>query len=170
MDNTMKTAEPSAQQIRENYTVGSLDDELRINRLCKLLLKDFHQYLLQVRDLDPLDAGSQAAGADYFLLDFMIDHQRMNIFDGSEIQLKKFAANWYIISNLEPNIDELRVMLAGTANFYRYLAELNLARPETAELIAAASRQIDYYQQRIESFLDISGDGYSAWERECPLK
>ena len=170
MDNNLKTATPSAQQLRENYTIGSLDDELRITRLCKQLLKDFHQYLLQVRELDPLEAGSQAAGADYFLLDFMIDNQRMNIFDGSEIHLKKFAANWYIISNLEPNIDELRGMLTGTANFYRYLAELNLTKPETAERIAAASRQIDYYQQRIDSFLDISGDGYSAWERECPLK
>jgi len=170
MNETLKPVGTAAHHSRENYTVGSLEDELRINPLCKQLLREFHQYLLQELQLDPLEAGSQAAGADYFLLDFMIDSQRANIFDGSELYLKKFAANWYINSNLEPNIDELQMMLKGTANFYRYCAVLQLVQAKTAEQIAAASRDIAYYRQRIESFLDITGDGYLAWNQECPLK
>ena len=31
-------------------------------------------------------------------------------------------------------------------------------------------QQIDYYQQRISDFLAIHGDGYVAWEEECPLR
>ena len=170
MNNTHETVETAAHHLRENYNVGSLEDELRINQLCKQLLREFHQHLLHKLKLEPLDAGSPAAGADYFLLDFMIDNQRANIFDGSESDLKKFAANWYIISNLEPNIDELQVMLKGTANFYRYCATLQLVPTKTAEQIDAASQQVAYYQQRIDSFLDITGDGYITWNRECPLK
>ncbi len=170
MTEDKKPAETAAYLLRENYDTGTLEDELRINRLCKQLLKEFHQHLVAVLQLEPLEAGEQAAGADYFLLDFMIDHQRANIFASSEQYLKKFAGNWYIINNLEPNIEELRVMLDGTANFYHYCAKLKLVNPESAEQIAAACRQIDYYQQRIEVFLDISGDGYIAWEQECPLK
>ena len=170
MSHYKKPAGPEAYLVRKNYATGTLEDELRINHLCKQLLKEFHQHLLQACQLDPLEAGAQAAGADYFLLDFMIDNQRANIFDASDLHLKKFAGNWYIISNLEPNIDELRVMLDGTANFYHYCAQLKLIKPESARQINAACQQIDYYQQRIEVFLDISGDGYLAWEQECPLK
>ena len=170
MSNHTSSTEPAAHLLRENYAVDSLEDELRVNKLCKQLLRDFHQYLLDELQLDPLDAGGQAAGADYFLLDFMIDSQRANIFDGSALYLKKFAANWYIISNLTPNSEELQLMLAGTANFYRYCAKLQLVAAETAEQIAAATRQIDFYQQRIENFLDITGDGFVAWNQQCPLK
>ena len=159
-----------AHHNHENFETGSLEDELRINQLCKQLLKEFHQYLLEKKQLDPLEAGQQAAGADYFLLDFLIDNQRTNIFASSDLMVKRFAANWYIISNLEPNIEELNPILNGTASFYHYCAELKLVEKETAELIAAASQQIDYYSQRIEDFLDISDDGFIAWNRECPLK
>ena len=170
MTDDKKPAETAAYLLRGNYDTGTLEDELRVNRLCKQLLKQFHRHLLDVLQLDPLEAGEQAAGADYFLLDFMIDNQRANIFAGSAQYLRKFAGNWYIVNNLEPNSDELQVMLAGTANFYRYCAELTLINLESAEQIAATCRQIDYYQQRIEVFLDISGDGYIAWDQECPLK
>ena len=155
---------------RNNYNVGSLQDELRITQLCKQLLQDFYQHLMQEHKLDPVTATVQASGADYFLHDFMIDHQRANIFDGSALYLEKFAANWYIISTLEPNIEELRGMLDGTANFYAYCAGLKLIEQKTSTAITAASLKIDYYHQRIESFLDISGDGYIAWEQERSLK
>ncbi len=170
MHETQKPIATPAHHRRENYTVESLEDELRVTQLCKQLLREFHQYLLQDLQLDPLEAGSQAAGADYFLLDFLLDSQRTNIFAGSELYLKKFAANWYIISNLEPNIEELQMMLKGTANLFRYCAALNLVEKNVAEQIAAASQDIAYYRQRIESFLDITGDGYFAWNQECPLR
>lgn len=170
MKSNEKPTMPTAQHCRENYDIGSLDDEIRINKLCKQLLKEFHQYLLQERKFEPLEAGAQAAGADYFLLDYMIDNQRENIFAGSAAYLKKFAGHWYIISNLEPNIEELQVMLAGVAQFYQYCAQLKLIEAGNAEQITAACQQIDYYQQRIESFLDIVGDGYLTWSQECPLK
>ena len=30
--------------------------------------------------------------------------------------------------------------------------------------------QREYYRARIERFLELKGDGYEAWERECPLQ
>ncbi|WP_303720929.1 hypothetical protein [Malonomonas rubra] len=154
---------------KSNYRIDDLDSEIRVDRLCSALLKKFHQHLLRQLQFDPLNAGSQAAGADYFLREFMIGKRRQNIFDATAAQIKQFAGNWYIISNLEPNMEELGVMLQGTASFYRYCADNNLVQPETADEIVETCQQTDFFQQRIEDFHAISGNGYTDWDRACPL-
>ncbi len=154
---------------KSNFQIVDLDSEIRADRFCSALLKHFHQFLLGTLNLEPLEAGSQAAGADYFLREFMIGKRRDNIFNASAEQVLQFAGNWYIISNLEPNMEELSVMLRGTASFYRYCAEHNLSTPENSEQIKQTCNKIDYFQERIETFHNISGDGYSAWDKACPL-
>ena len=166
---TDEKLELSALHDKSNYQVDDLDSEIRADRLCSALLKKFHQYLLQERRLEPLEAGTQAAGADYFLREFMLGKKRENIFSASAEQVEQFAGNWYIISNLEPNMAELDTMLAGTANFYNYCAANNLISAETAKQIAETSKKLDYFRQRIDDFHNISGDGYAAWDKACPL-
>jgi hypothetical protein len=148
------------------YDLADLADEIRVDGLCHELLKHFHQQLLQ--DNEPLAAGSMAAGADYFLRDFMIDHQRANIFDLSAQRVRSFAGNWYIVNTLEPNIAELESLLSGVAQFCQFCAEHQLTAPEQAQQAAATCRDIDYYRERIDSFYAIVDNGFSAWNTSCP--
>ncbi len=154
---------------KNSYQINDLDSEICADRLCSALLQTFHQYLLQKLKLEPIEAGAQAAGADYFLREFMIGSRRDNIFNGTAERIRQFAGHWYIIKNLEPNREELATMLAGAANFYRYCSEHELTAAETAEQIQEACSQVDYYQQRIDDFHNISGEGFLAWEQACPL-
>jgi len=126
-------------------------------------------YLLKEKKLAPLEAGSLAAGADYVLREFIIGKCRANIFDTTPRQVKQFAANWYIVSNLEPNMAELTTMLKGTDSFFHYCAEYKLVAAECADQISSICDETDYFKQRIDDFHNISGGGYSAWEQACPL-
>ncbi len=155
---------------KNNYQADSLDDEIRADQFCRNLLQIFHQHLLKEQNLEALEAGSLAAGADYFLRDFMISNQRKNIFDCSATLVRRFAGHWYIISNLEPNMAELMPILKGTERFYHYCLNNKMMAAETAEEIRRVCSDYDYYQQRIESFHNITGDGYSDWGNACPLK
>lgn len=150
------------------YNIASLDDEIRVDGLCRELLKRFHQHLL-AKNEEPLTAGSMAAGTDYFLRDFMIDHLRANIFDLTAQHVRYFAGNWYIISNMEPNITELETHLCGIAEFCLYCAEHGLTNPEQAEQAVSACKEIDDYQNRIETFHAIIDNGFSAWNAACPV-
>jgi hypothetical protein len=147
------------------YIVSNFDDEIRVDKICRELLKRFHQHLM--KDKEPLIASSMAAGADYFLRDFMIDNQRTNIFELNAQRVRSFADNWYIVSNLEPNSTELESLLSGVAEFCQFCAEHKMTDPEQAQQAAAACREIDYYSARIESFHAITGDGFAAWNAAC---
>ena len=153
-----------------SYTFGTLEDEIKVDKLCKILLKQYHQYRLEIKGISPLEAGANASGADYFLRDFMIDNRRTNIFSISPELIHSFAGNWYIINSLEPNMAELESLLIGIANFYYFCAEKKMLAPAKAEVIHQACSRIDYYRERITSFNEISGDGFIAWNITCPLK
>jgi hypothetical protein len=160
--------EPARLRDTNSYEINSLADEIRVDRLCSLLLRQFHRHLLENGHCAPLAAGSLASGADYFLREFMIGHRRSNIFNATADHVRRFAGHWYIVSNLEPNLTELNDLLQGTAAFYGFCAELQLVAPETAESIRQACGQLDSYQQRIESFHAITEDGFRSWEENCP--
>lgn len=169
MNNFQENYELSTLHDKNNYQVTDLDSEIDVDRLCAALLKNFHQYLLSDAKFETLEAGSQAAGADYFLREFMVGHRRDNIFNGTAELVRQFAGHWYIISTLEPNMDELGAVLNGTISFYLYCAQNKLVAEATAEQIKLTCSQLDYYQQRIEDFHDITGDGFSHWKSNCPL-
>ncbi|NOY12184.1 MAG: hypothetical protein GXP51_00365 [Deltaproteobacteria bacterium] len=130
MPDTDENVELTVLHNKASFQIDGLSSEIHADKLCTALLKEFHRYLLHERKLDPLDAGSQAVGADYFLREFMIGHRRENIYNGSAEQARKFAGHWYIITTLEPNIKELAAILKGTASFYQYCAEYKLVGAE----------------------------------------
>ncbi len=154
---------------KSDFTITSDDDEIRVDGLCRDLLKEFHGRLLQ-KDVSPLEAGALAHGADYFIRDFVISARRRNIFQESTNFVRPFAATWYIISNLEPTVEELAGHLKGVREFYRFLLAEGLISGTFLELIEKECDDIRWYGERIESFWNISDDGYLAWERECSLK
>lgn len=153
----------------DDFTITNLEDEIRVDGLCQGLLKHFHQYLLQTCNTNPQEAGAQAGGADFFLRDFVVDGLRRNIFQISATQVGGFAGNWYIHRTLEPNMKELESVLRGVASFYRFCAANNWVDPTIAAEIERTCADLDYYQQRINSFHDLAGDDYPAWCEECPL-
>ncbi len=168
--NELRTAQTESADIdKASYSIASLEDEIRVDQRCSAFLKSFHRFLLEEQQLDPLEAGSLAAGADYFLRDFVIDNRRLNIFSVTADLVRSFGGHWYITSNLEPNLAELTAMLMGAESFYRYCSAKNLIDSETAEKISVACHDFDYYTLRIDSFLDLTGDGFIAWAKDCPL-
>lgn len=154
----------------DNFNIRNLDDEIRVDQLCVQLLRLFCRDRIERGGLDPLAAGELARNADYFLREFVIADRSENLFRLPTGRIRQFAGNWYIVKTLEPNMVELKAILAGVEDFYRYCLENGKISAECYEGIARECRDLDYYEQRIESFWDISGDGYAAWERECSLR
>lgn len=157
---------------KDEFIATDLMDELRVDRRVQQVLKDFHQnYLLGELDLEPLEAGAQAAGTDYLLRDFIIDHCRENIFDLSATRVRQFGGNWYIVKNLEPNMQELLRSLKGVAHFARFCVTAGMMEPATADAIVDAASDHAWYDQRIEAFFDLQpGDDYKNWCNDCSLK
>ena len=151
------------------YTIDSVETEIRADRHCAQLLRHFHRWLLEQRREEPLWAGRLAAGADYFLREFMIGRLRRNIFQAEAEHLRQFGGNWYIISNLEPNLPELEPMLAGSALFYTYCAEQGCFNPQTAAEIHATVEKKDFFHERIEQFHQLQDDDYRAWDQACSI-
>lgn len=152
----------------DDFTITDLASELLVDRQCSTLLKQFHQQLLK-DDIAPLEAGQLALGADYFLRDFIIGDRHMNIFTIDPDCVRQFAGHWYIIKNLDPNIKELTSLLQGVGVFYTYLRQQELITSTLNEHIQPATLDLEFYHQRIEQFLDITDNGYSAWCKSCPL-
>lgn len=154
---------------KHDFDISSDQDEIRVDGLCRGLLREFHRILLD-RGTAPLEAGLLAHGADYYLRDFLVAARRVNPFDEAHGMVRRFAATWYIISTLEPDIGELAGYLAGVREFYRFLHAAGSISRTCLDETEQECDDVPYYQQRIDSFFAITGDGYHAWENECTLK
>lgn len=154
---------------KEDFKVDTVDDEIRADELCAQLLKQFHRNLLD-QGVPPLEAGSLAHGADYFIRDFVVGVRQMNIFDEVPGIVRQFAGNWYIVNTLDPEMKVIIDYMAGIKAFYKYLHDENLISADYCAKIEAECNDTAYYEQRIKSFWNITGDGYLLWERECSLK
>ena len=154
---------------KDEFRLDTLDDDVRVDELCRQLLRRFYDRLLK-EGLSPADATRLANSADYYVRDFVVDRQRRNLFDERPGIVRQFAGNWYIISSLEPEIGQLASHLEGVLAFYRYIYREGLISEAFLREIERECADRDFYAGRIDSFWAISGDGYSLWERECPLK
>lgn len=150
------------------FTPDSAADTVRVDSLCCDLLQQFRQYLTDEKNLTPRLAGSRAGSADYFLRDYLVDHCRINPFLSTAEHITAFAGNWYIIHRLEPNLAELKTLLQGINSFYNFCAELSLIDRGQLPTIDAACNACDFYQQRIDSFYALEGNGFDAWKQTCP--
>ena len=154
---------------KTDYNINSLDDEIRVDKLCVDLLRHLFQDLTQKNQTAPEQAGELCHWADYFLREFIVADRHENLFATEANHVRQFAGHWYIIRTPEPNLTELGSILSGTAEFYRFLARQELITEALANEITSQCQEIDYYQQRIEDFWAIAGDGYNSWRQACPL-
>lgn len=167
-----KSAQVAAKELhidKDEFTPGSMEDDLRVDLRCKHLLQHFYNRLLE-DGLSPEEATALANGADYFLRDFVVDIKGLNLFAEKTGIVRQFAGNWYIVNTLEPDIRQLARHLRGVKAFYGYLRAQELISAGYLENIERECDDLSFYERRIESFWAISGDGYFAWEGECALK
>lgn len=154
---------------QENFDVSTLDDEIRVDDLCRRLLRLFYLDLVE-RGRAPEEAGTLTWGADYFLREFVVPDRQENIFALSPGRVRQFAGHWYIVKNLEPNMEELGNVLNGVRSFYEYAQSVGKVPGEIVKDVQRECADLDYYRRRIEDFWAIDNDGFTTWERECPLK
>ena len=162
---------PLLQRLNKaGYNIRSLDDEIRVDKLCIDLLRRLNQELTRQSGKASEQAGEICHGADYFLREFIIGECCENLFAIEAIRVRQFAGHWYIIRTTEPNLKELKSILSGTEEIYRILLRQCLISDVSANKITSQCQELDYYQQRIEEFWAIEGDGYDAWRQACPLQ
>ena len=154
---------------KDDFTLGTMEDDLRVDRLCKELLRSFYDRLL-TDGLSPDEATALANGADYFIRDFVVDFKALNLFAEQPGIVRQFAGNWYIVNTLEPDIRQLARHLRGIRAFYRFLRDHELISADCLNNIEKECDDLSFYESRIDSFWEIKGDGYLVWERECTLK
>jgi hypothetical protein len=159
---------PEIEFEHEDFDFITLEDELRVDELCQSLLKHFYQHL-QLGGRTPQQASDLAFAVDFYMRDYVLDFSRQNVVRPQPGIIRRFAANWYITHTLDPEAAMLERSLEGIREFYRFLHGQHFICREELSWLEKEAAQNDYYRQRIENFLSIYGDGYVAWEAECPL-
>lgn len=160
--------QPEIEFEHADFDFTTLEDELRVDELCQSLLKQFYQHL-QLTGRTPQQASDLAYAVDFYLRDYLLDFARQNVMRPQPGIIRRFAANWYITHTLDPEAAMLERSLEGIREFYRYLHSRHFISREELIWLDEEAAQTGYYRQRIESFLAIYGEGYVAWEAECPL-
>jgi len=154
---------------QDDFDFTTLEDELRVDGLCQSLLKQFYQHL-QLAGRTPQQASELAYAVDFYLRDYVLDFSRQNVMRPQPGLVRRFAANWFITHTLDPEAAILERHLEGIKEFYRYLHGRHFISREELTWLEKEAAQSEYYRQRIENFLAIYGEGYTAWDAECPLK
>lgn len=152
-----------------SFQIASLDDEIRVDRLCVALIKTFSSEMAKIDDQDPIAIGRCCQGADYFLREFLVADRRENLLQVTGRHVRSFAGHWYIVKNMDPNMPELQEILRSIAVFCSFLADRNLLDREQVNEICAACGDQELYARRIEDFWSIEGEGFFRWREEIPL-
>lgn len=152
-----------------DFEIATLEDELRVDALCRDLLMEFYVERLAA-GLDEHDATQLANSADYFIRDYLIGFRQLNILEEASGLVRGFAGNWYIVNTLEPTAGEIAGHLRGIREFYHFLRRKGAIGDNFLAAIDRECSDLDFYTGRIESFWDIKGDGYYQWESDCSIK
>lgn len=163
------TTQPIIEFEHGNFELGTLEDELQVDACCQAMLYQYYLHL-QKNGESTEYASDLAFCADFYVRDYVVDFCRQNILRPEPGLVRKFAANWYITHTLDPEIVLLERHLEAIEKFYRFLHVQHVLSKDELAIILEETGQKAYYQDRIERFLAIHGDGYVTWEAECPLK
>lgn len=163
----MEQGEPTIN--KDDFAIVTVEDEIRADGLCKVLLKQFYDSLL-AGGVAPQEATLVANGADYYVRDFLVGYKHRSLFDERPGIVRQFGGNWYIVNTIEPSTEELAGHLRGACSFYRFLHGKGLIGGDFLAAMEQECSDATFYEGRIRSFWEIEGDGYLAWERACSLK
>lgn len=161
--------QPVIEFEHDDFDFATIEEEVRVDERCQTLLQQFYQHL-QDSGLELQEASDLAFSADLYLRDYLLDFARQNVVRPKPGIVRCFAATWFITHTLDPEMRILARHLIAIDHFYRFLHQEHFISAEELAFIMDEVQQADYYQQRIDRFLAIHGDGYIAWEAECPLR
>lgn len=161
------TQQPEIEFEHDDFDFDSIDEELQVDGRCQQVLKQFYLFLQQ-QGMPAERASELAFSADLYLRDYLIDFGRQNIVRPQPGIITKFAGSWFITHTLDPEVAMLERHLTAISELYRYLHRQHLISADELSALLDEAGQHEYYRQRIESFLNLTGDGFVSWDAECP--
>ena len=161
------TQQPEIEFEHDDFDFDSIDEELQVDGRCQQVLKQFYLFLQQ-QGMPAERASELAFSADLYLRDYLIDFGRQNIVRPQPGIITRFAGSWFITHTLDPEFAMLERHLTAISELYRYLHRQHLISADELSFLLDEAGRHDYYRQRIETFLNLTGDGFVAWDAECP--
>lgn len=161
--------QPEIEFEHDDFEFASLEEELQVDQRCQQILKNFYLNLQQ-RGMTAERASELAFSADLYVRDYLLDFGRQNVVRPQSGVIRKFAGSWFITHTLDPEMALLERHLSAIEEFYRFLHRQHLISAAELAFLTSEAEQVDFYRNRIAGFLNISGDGFVAWDEECPAK
>lgn len=158
---------PGTEFDHDDFEFDTIDEELLVDSRCQQILKEFYLYLQQ-QGMPAERASELAFSADLYLRDYLIDYGRQNIVRPQPGIVTKFAGSWFITHTLDPEITLLERHLAAVSELYRFLHRRHLISADELAFLLQEVERLDYYRQRIDSFLNLTGAEFISWDAECP--
>ena len=161
------TQNPEIEFEHEDFEFETLDEELLVDGRCQQILKQFYLFLQQ-QGMAAEQASELAFSADLYLRDFLIDFGRQNIVRPQPGVVTKIAASWFITHTLDPETALLERHLTAITELYRYMHRQHLISAAELALIVQEAGELEYFRQRIDAFLNLTGAGFAEWDAACP--
>jgi len=161
------TQNPEIEFEHDDFEFETIDEELLVDGRCQQILKQFYLFLQQ-QGMTAEQASELAFAADLYLRDYLIDFGRQNIVRPQPGIVTKFAGSWYITHTLDPEFASLERNLTALSELYRFLHRQHLISADELSFLLKEAGQLEFYRQRIDSFLNLTGAGFVAWDAECP--
>lgn len=152
----------------DDFEFATIDEELLVDGRCQQVLKQFYMFLQQ-QGMSAEQASELAFSADLYLRDYLIDFGRQNIVRPRHGIITQFAGSWFITHTLDPEFAMLERHLTAIAELYRFMNRRHLISAEELAYLLQEAGAGDFYRQRIDAFLNLSGHDYAAWSVGCPV-
>lgn len=162
-------AQPAIEFEQDDFEFANLEEELLVDQRCQQVLKHFYLYLQQ-QGMTAERASELAFSADLYVRDYLLDFACQNLVRPQPGIVKKFAGSWFITHTLDPEMTLLESHLTAIVELYRFLRHQHLISADELAFLEGEAGQTDFYQMRITTFLDITGDGFVVWDEECPAR
>jgi len=124
----------------------------------------FFSFLVDVKDLSESEAGALEEGAHFFLQNYLIPYRGGNLFLPERDTVRRFLGNWYPRKSMDPDMDEIDLLLVAVAALYAYLHHLGLTPRKKAEEIISECKDRDFYSYRLQGYWAAGGSNkYYDW-------
>jgi hypothetical protein len=154
---------------RDDFEFDTIDEELQVDGRCQQILKQFYLFLQQ-QGMPAERASEYAFSADLYLRDYLIDFGRQNIVRPQPGIVTTFAGSWFITHTLDPDSAMLERHLTAITELYRYMHRQHLISADELDFLLNEAGDLPFYRDRIDSFLNLTGDGFVVWDAGCPGK
>jgi hypothetical protein len=151
---------------QDDFEFDGIEEELLVDERCQQILKQFYLFLQQ-QGMAAEQASDLAFCADLYLRDYLIDFGRQNIVRPQPGIVTTFAGSWFITHTLDPEFALLTRHLTAIIELYRYLHRQHLISADELYFLEEEASEREFFRRRIDTFLNLTGDGFVAWDAGC---